>query len=467
MSIPPGQEPRPGFTPRADQGRSGRRGDSGRPDGGYRRDDSGSRRPAQGPSGAGASGRGTAGGSRDTDRDNDDYWAGRPASGSRPGTRDAAASRDRDGYRDAGEQSARRPDGRYRNDGASRDSRAGRERGDRGWDGPTDWRDPRGGYRDGYGEGRNGTGRGAAAPTFTSRNAPATAATRPGTGPVRRRGLRWVGAWRERRAVLVLFGIALIGFVGTIVIGHDPGFLIGALLVVGSVVAAIGAQRRAVHKLIPLPALSYLVTTTVAGMVNDWSNLDDSKELATSFLTWIGGGFFGLVVATVLVVLITFIRWLGSRLLVSGRLPDPAPGPRRTESSPASRPRRDSAALGDSAPRDSDPRDSAPRDSAPRDSAPRDSAPRDSAPRDRAPRDRAPSGNAFGDNRRPRGAAGESPGPRGGPPRPDRGPRDPEDDPGDPRPPRDARRPRPTDSGPRDIWLSPRLEPLQRRVAQH
>ncbi|HEY6785951.1 MAG TPA: DUF6542 domain-containing protein, partial [Trebonia sp.] len=270
------------------------------------------------------------------------------------------------------------------------------------------------------------------------------AATRPGTGPVRRPGLRWVGAWRERRAVLVLFGIALVGFVGTIVIGHDPGFLIGALLVVGSVVAAIGAQRRAVHKLIPLPALCYLVTTTAAGMVNDWRNLDDSKELATSFLTWIGGGFYGLVVATVLVVLITFIRWLGSRLLVSGQLPDPAPGPRRTESSPASRPRRDSAALGDS------------------------------ASRDRAPRDSAPSGNAFGGNRGPRGAAGQSPGPRGDrPPRPDRGPRDPDDDLGGPRPPRDARgrdgvprdglprdgapsdgarRPRPTDSGPRDIW---------------
>ncbi|MCW2936063.1 MAG: hypothetical protein JWM19_7025 [Actinomycetia bacterium] len=444
MSIPPGQEPRPGFTPRADQGRPGGRGDSGRPDGGYRRDDSGPRRPAPG-----ASGRGTGGGSRDTDRDTDDYWAGRPASGPRPpGSRGAAASRDRDGvgpqrgdpgYRDAGEQPARRPDGRYRNDGASRDPRAGRDRGDRGWDGPTDRRDPRGGYRGGYGDGKNGTGRGTAAPTFASRNGPATAATRPGTGPVTRPGLRWVGAWRERRAVLVLFGIALIGFVATIVIGHDPGFLIGALLVVGSVVAAIGAQRRAVHKLIPLPALCYLVTSTVAGMVNDWKYLNDSKELVTSFLTWIGGGFFGLVVATMLVVLITFIRWLGSKLLVSGQLPDTTPGPRRTVSGPASRPRRDSAALGDS------------------------------APRDPAPRERAPSGNAFGDTRGPRGTAGQSPGFRGDrAPRPDRGPRDPDDDLEDPRPPRDARgrdgaprdgapsdgvrRPRPTDSGPRDIW---------------
>jgi hypothetical protein len=453
MSIPPGQEPRPGFTPRADQGRPGGRGDSGRPDGGYRRDDSGSRRPA-----SGASGRGAGAGSRDTDRDTDGYWAGRPAPGPRPaGNRDAAASRDRDGaspqrgdpgYRDAREQPARRPDGRYPNDGSGRGPREGRDRGDRGWGGAPDRRDPRGGYRSGYGDSTNAAGRGSAAPASAGRDASATAARRAGTGPLATPGLRWVGTWRQRRAVLVLFAIALVGFVGTVVIGHDPGFLIGALLVVGSVVAAIGAQRQAVHKLIPLPALCYLVTSTVAGVANDWTNLKDSNELATSFLTWIGGGFFGLVVATVLVVLITFIRWLGSRLLVSGQFPDAPSGPGRTAPGPASRPRRDSAALGD-----------------------------------RPARDRAPSGNAFEDNRGPRGAAGQSPG-RGsrdarddaGPradraPRPDRGLRD--EDLGDPRPPRDARgregspregsprdtaprddarRPRPTDTGPRDIW---------------
>lgn len=291
--------------------------------------------------------------------------------------------------------------------------------------------------------------------------------TRPRSGPLARPGLRWVGAWRQRRAILVLLGIALLGLVGTIVIGHDPGFLLGALLVVGSVVAAIGVQGRAVHKLIPLPALSYLVMTTVSGLANDWSNLNDSKELVTSFLTWIGGGFFGLVAATVLVVLITFIRWLGSRLLVSGQLPETPPGPGRTLSGPASRDQRTGRApRGDGVPRP-----------------------------DRGLRDRAPSGTAFGDNRGPRGAAGQSPGrgrdarddgsPRGDRvPRPDRGPQDgrdrsgrdtwggndPDHDPGDPRPSRDARgerdprglqdddprddarRPRPTDSGPRDIW---------------
>src|SRR5581483_6654956 len=75
MSTPPGQEPRPAFTPRAGQARpAARAGDSGRADGGSRRDAPGSRRPAPGSSGRGPGGAG--GGSRNADREVDDYWRG-------------------------------------------------------------------------------------------------------------------------------------------------------------------------------------------------------------------------------------------------------------------------------------------------------------------------------------------------------------------------------------------------------
>jgi hypothetical protein len=188
--------------------------------------------------------------------------------------------------------------------------------------------------------------------------------------------LRWTGTWRLRRAVLVLVGIAALSLVGTIVIGRDPGFLIAFLLVVGTVVAAVGVERRAVHKLIPLPALCYLVTTTVAGTVHDWSFLNDSKELITSFLTWIGSGFFGLVAAIVLVVLITFIRWLASRLLVSGQLPPAPSGPGRTGSGPAS-----GGPWTGRGPATDGPRRGS------------------GAPGNRGPRDRGPGGNAFGSDR--------------------------------------------------------------------
>ena len=103
--------------------------------------------------------------------------------------------------------------------------------------------------------------------------------------------LGWVGSWPPRRAVLVLLGAALLGLIGTVVIGRDPGFLIGLSILVGSVAAAIGT-RRAVHRLIPLPALSYLVATFVAGYLHDKANLNTTKEFSTSFLSWIGSAFF-------------------------------------------------------------------------------------------------------------------------------------------------------------------------------
>jgi len=144
--------------------------------------------------------------------------------------------------------------------------------------------------------------------------APGKAAVRPAarTGVLGSLPLRWIAAWSVRRAVLVLLGFALASLIATIVIGHEPGYLIGLFLVVGSAIAALGA-RRAAHRLIPVPALSYLVTTTVAGTVHDQHNLTDTKEFLTSFLTWIGSAFFALVWATVSIIVIAIvggvIRW--------------------------------------------------------------------------------------------------------------------------------------------------------------
>lgn len=130
--------------------------------------------------------------------------------------------------------------------------------------------------------------------------------------------LRWVGTWSGRRAVLVLFGAALLGLIGTVLIGHDPGFLIGFFLLIGSVAAAIGAQRR-VYQLIPLPALSYFVVTTIAGYMHDRSVLNGAKEWATNFLTWIGSAFLALVWATVLVAVIAIARWVIDRRQATGQ----------------------------------------------------------------------------------------------------------------------------------------------------
>lgn len=256
----------------------------------------------------------------------------------------------------------------------------------------------------------------------SDRQAPAL----PGKGPVEataRTGLlgstplRWVATWSTRRAVGVLLGFALASLVATIVLGHDPGFLIGLFLIVGSAIAAIGA-RRGVHRLIPVPALSYLVTTTVVGAVHDRSNLNDSKEFITSFLTWIGSAFFALVWATALIIVIAIVRAVTAWR--RDATPPSATGPRAPRSAPG--PGRDAAAATSRVPR-----------------PPRGPRPPRDAPQD-AYSDQAPGGNAFGDTqivpdaferntRRTRNARDQEPraadDPQGGrPARDGRGPRD-------------------------------------------
>jgi len=154
------------------------------------------------------------------------------------------------------------------------------------------------------------------------------------TGALASLPLRWIAAWSTRRAVLILVAFALVSVIATIVVNRDPGFLIGLFLIIGSVIAALGS-RRAVHRLIPVPALTYLVTTTVVGAVHDRTNLSDTKEFATSFLTWIGSAFFALAWATGLVVVIAIVRGIiawrrgaNRPSPASSRGPRPADAPR-------------------------------------------------------------------------------------------------------------------------------------------
>src|SRR6185437_3114841 len=129
--------------------------------------------------------------------------------------------------------------------------------------------------------------------------------------------LRWMGTLPTRGALFILIGAALIGVAGTILTGSEPGFLLGLLIVAGSVVAALGIRRHSVYLLIPLPALAFFVAAVATGAVHD-SGLDSSgTALGVNFLQWIADVFFGMCAATILVVVISAGRWLLSRQLVS------------------------------------------------------------------------------------------------------------------------------------------------------
>jgi len=131
--------------------------------------------------------------------------------------------------------------------------------------------------------------------------------------------LRWLGTLSTRVAIYIVLAAALLGVLGTLLTGSEPGKLLSYLLIIGSVLAAVGIRRRSLYLLIPLPALTFFICAVITGAVKD-SSIDTSKtELGLTFLQWIASVFFAMCAATILVLLIGAGRWLLSRQLVAGQ----------------------------------------------------------------------------------------------------------------------------------------------------
>jgi hypothetical protein len=151
---------------------------------------------------------------------------------------------------------------------------------------------------------------------------------------------RWFGALPTRFGFYIMLGATILAVAGTLVTGSEPGFLLGFLIIVGSVVAALVIRRRSVYLLIPLPALLLFLAAVLTGAVKD-SSIDTSKaELGVSFLQWIADVFFPICAATILVLVIAAGRWLFSRQLVAGQFRSyggrggAEPGPRAAPAGP-------------------------------------------------------------------------------------------------------------------------------------
>lgn len=150
-------------------------------------------------------------------------------------------------------------------------------------------------------------------------NRPAADSAGGGPGSPRPGFLRWIGGLPTSWALYILGGFTVVGVLGTLLSGSEPGFLLGLLITVGSVISVIAIQRRSMYLLIPLPTLLFFITAVLTGAVHD-SSVDTSKsDYGVSFLQWIAGVFFGMCIATILVVVICAGRWLFSLSLVSGQ----------------------------------------------------------------------------------------------------------------------------------------------------
>ncbi len=146
-----------------------------------------------------------------------------------------------------------------------------------------------------------------------------------------------------------MIGSAAIGALITAVARSEPGPVLGVFVVAGTVTAALAVEPRAVYRIIPVPALSYLVAAVLAGMIHDRANGTSGTALAVGATQWIASGFLAMSAATILAIVITAARWRSTNRgprRPGGRRPSAGAGSSRrrqaAQSSPAPRSRGES-----------------------------------------------------------------------------------------------------------------------------
>jgi hypothetical protein len=119
----------------------------------------------------------------------------------------------------------------------------------------------------------------------------------------------WWGSLTGRGGVCIVVGGTALGALITVLAGTGPGPVLGVSLVVATLAAALAIQPGAVYRIIPVPALAYLVMATVAGLAGDRAAGRSHTALAVSAAQWIASGFLPMTVATLLAIAATAIRW--------------------------------------------------------------------------------------------------------------------------------------------------------------
>lgn len=90
--------------------------------------------------------------------------------------------------------------------------------------------------------------------------------------------------------------------------GGQPGNLLGAFIVAGTLAASLAVRPQAVYLLIPVPALAYPVAAAAAGLANGQADGKSHAALAVGAAQWVAGGFLAMSVATILAIAVTVAR---------------------------------------------------------------------------------------------------------------------------------------------------------------
>jgi len=152
---------------------------------------------------------------------------------------------------------------------------------------------------------REGEARGATGP----RDSLGRAGARSRRSTRRSPGLgRW-GALQGGLGVCIIVSSAAVGTIATMVSRSTPGPLLGFFVITGTVAAALAVRPSAGRTIVPVPALAYLVAALISGVVFNRSAATSKAALAIGAAQWVADGFFAMVLATVLALVITVARW--------------------------------------------------------------------------------------------------------------------------------------------------------------
>jgi hypothetical protein len=106
-----------------------------------------------------------------------------------------------------------------------------------------------------------------------------------------------------------VIGSAALGTLVTAATGSEPGLVLSVFLVAATVAAALAVQPRAVYRIIPVPALAYVIAAAIAGLIHDRATDTSRTVIATSATQWVASGFLAMTAATILAIAITTARW--------------------------------------------------------------------------------------------------------------------------------------------------------------
>jgi hypothetical protein len=128
-----------------------------------------------------------------------------------------------------------------------------------------------------------------------------------------------------RAGVSIVIGSAAVGALATVVTGTGPGVVLGLFVVAGTIAATLAVEAGTVYRIIPVPALSYLVAALLAGLIHDRATGTSSTALAVGATQSIASAFLGMAAATIVAIVVTAVRWPG-RSRGPGRPGDRPPG---------------------------------------------------------------------------------------------------------------------------------------------